>query len=267
MNPSHSLSYFPYKGFPTIPHFSHEEEVLTFIKTIQGSTRNSLSTLLAIGNQALLKDFSPELINILDKQISQLENQSTTNQARTFDQKKLETYLELGKDYQSRYHTTRSFLEKSYPEEDINHLVKLLAATSTNTKVKGNCSIFKTVRNALQQGDLDSSKWPLITTQLELIQEWKDLSWPKIHQYYKAIMGDENAVTVDTRIGRAFDIHRKWKNETGSLSPLDHLSIWYYIRSKSKEYWLTPAEMTVMIWRGIRIEQKQSLQDYPNFLP
>ena len=266
MNTHQTTSFFPYKGFPQIPEFSSENEIEIFLENIRNTTKHSLSTLLGIENQILLKDFSTDLLSTLDNDIHDIKLQNKSPHHFHPNKKNIETYLNLGKDYQNRYKNTKNLITSRFPDDDIDYLVKLLASTSINTSVKGNVTIFNEVKKMLEKNEFDESKYRLVKEQISRIQQGESLSGPKIHQYHQAIMGNEKAVTVDTRIGRAFNIERMRKKGTGSLSPLDHLSIRHYIRLKAKEYGLTPAEMTVMIRRGIRIEKKLSLKDYSDYL-
>jgi hypothetical protein len=158
-------------------------------------------------------------------------------------------------------------LQEKYPHEDISYLVKLLTITSQNVDISSNITFFKRL---IENEGIVEKRHPFSMDQIQRIKNGEEPSGPKIHQYYSAIMGDPNAVTVDTWIARVFGIERKAKRKektvTSSLGPLDHLFCWYYIRSQAPTYGLTPAEMTIMLRRGIRIANKQPLKDYDYYL-
>lgn len=89
-------------------------------------------------------------------------------------------------------------------------VTKLFAATSINTSLKANITLF---RRALHEIDNDlpiGAYMPNIRQQLEQIRAGNELTGRKINSFARSMRGDKDAVVVDIWLLRAFDMDRKY---------------------------------------------------------
>lgn len=140
---------------------------------------------------------------------------------------------------------------------------KLFAATSINTSLKSNITLFRKALIEIQNDKPVGRYLPNIQNQLALIRDGKDLSGRKINSFAKAMSGDKDAVVVDIWLLRAFNMDKQYIRHTGAHSGRmrsggatnkQYTTIESYVRQEAVAMGLEPRQMSSMIWAGVRID-------------
>lgn len=170
-------------------------------------------------------------------------------------------YVWLGEKDKNWYADTRATLVDIFGEDDLPLVAKLLAATSINTSLKSNITLFRRayyeIKNDLPVGDY----LPNIQAQLRQVRAGGELTGRKINSFARSMQGDVNAVVVDIWLLRAFGEDRKYKRalsgleRSGGATDKQYTTIEAWVRKEAFYRHLTPCELGAMIWGGVRREQ------------
>lgn len=192
------------------------------------------------------------------------------------DTSNIEKYLRIGANDQHWYRDCEQLFIELFGKEKLWLVTGLFAATSINTSLKANITLFRRamyeIELNLPVGSLVNGKGetlgylPNIRNQIQLVRDGKDLSGPKIQAFRKAMSGDKNAVVVDVWLARAFGIERRYfrqqkggekgrgKIRSAGVSDKDFKAVEKYVRKLAKKKGMEPRELSSMIWAGVRID-------------
>lgn len=172
-------------------------------------------------------------------------------------------YVWIGKQYQHWYADCQKLFEKHFGEEQLPLITKLFAATSINTSLKANVSLFRKALYEIQNNLPVGKYLPNIQAQLEKIRAGQELSGRKISSFARAMSGDKDAVVVDIWLLRAFGMDRKYLRHTGPYKGLmrdggatdkQYTTIEAWVRDKAKSMGLEARELSAILWAGTRIQ-------------
>jgi len=119
-------------------------------------------------------------------------------------------YAEHGKKDKHWYRDCEQTFIKLFGEPELKTVCKLFAATSINTSLKANITLFRRAYFEIKNDLPFSNYLPNIKMQLEKVRAGKPLSGEKINNFAEAMAGNENAVVVDVWILRAYDNDKKY---------------------------------------------------------
>lgn len=178
------------------------------------------------------------------------------------DYKDIPTYVWLGRSYQHWYRDCYQLFVELFGEPEVPLVANIFAATSINTSLKANITLFRRAYYEMQNELPIGNYLPNIQNQLARIRSGQELSGRKIRSFAAAMSGDVNAVVVDIWALRAFGMDRKSMRHTGphagrmrsgGATDKQYTLIENYIREQSRQMGLLPAEMSAMIWTGARM--------------
>lgn len=211
------------------------------------------------------------------------------------DTAKIARYVWLGRHDIRWYHQAEDLFVDLFGRERLQLVTRLFAATSINTSLKANITLFRRalyeIENDLPIGDY----LPNIRQQLAQVRAGNELTGRKINSFARAMAGDPDAVVVDIWLLRAFDMDRKYfrKDPLGRVySPLilgvglfgdrvavveqlgeivadkrrglyrsggasdgQYTRVENYVRQEAREMGIQARELCAMIWSGVRIDQ------------
>ena len=194
-------------------------------------------------------------------------------------EKEVLRYAALGESDKHWYRDCKRTIVKIFGEKDVRLVANLLAATSMNTTLKANITLFCKAYKILKLGGEFEGKFlPVMVSSLERVREGKELNGRKTRNFARAMRGDTSAVVVDMWILQAFDRdkYRKFKGkrdkvereimQSATVKDFDDIESW--IKWKAKEINLQPRQLCSMIWSGIRKEKtkKDNPTRYCDFL-
>lgn len=158
------------------------------------------------------------------------------------------TYLWLGRDAVDWYARQRDVLIELFGAQNLVTACQLLAATSINTELRANVTLFSRAIAEIKAGEDVGSYLPIIRKQIQAVREGKGLSGRKISAFARALAGDQHAVVVDVWMYRAFGV-----------KPTDHryTLIENWIVETAPTMGLTPCQLQAVIWVGIRKHSTQ----------
>lgn len=155
-------------------------------------------------------------------------------------------YVWVGQRYKNWYKDCTDLLVEIFGDKNLDLVSSLIAATSINTSLKGNITLFKKAYYEIKEGKEFSNYLPIIKTQLEQVRSGKGLTGRKISSFAKSLAGDKNAVVVDLWMMRAFGM------KTDRPTVKQYTIIESYIREQASIMGIFPCELQAMIWVGIR---------------
>lgn len=135
---------------------------------------------------------------------------------------------------------------------------KMLAATSINTSLTSNVTLFKRAWFQYHNDIPLAGYLPVIEKQLGQIKNGTGLTGQKICAFERAMTGDTEAVVVDVWLARAFGVEkrcvRKESNleRSGGVTEKTFNNVTAAVREKANEKCLQPREAGAVIWAGIR---------------
>jgi hypothetical protein len=169
-------------------------------------------------------------------------------------------YVLAGKKDINWYPECATVFKNLFGEQKLKLVCQLFAATSINTSMKSNITLFRRAYYELENNLPVGNYLPNIQTQLNRIREGKELSGRKINSFARAMYGDPEAVVVDIWLMRAFNINSKRVLKSGRVansSPTkkqyDFIENW--VREEAKNMGIQPRQLSSMIWAGARISQ------------
>lgn len=188
----------------------------------------------------------------------------------------IEKIIEVGKKDMFWYSDCQQILEQIFGIDELYLVTRLLAATSINTSLKSNITLFRRAYYEIKNNKPFSNYFPNIKLQLERIKNCESLSGRKINNFANAMNGDTQAVVVDIWLLRAFDKDRQSMRHTGPHAGLMRSTgttdkTYTQIETWVKEYAyyanLEPRQVGSMIWSGMRIMTNNDRQThYKDFL-
>ena len=124
--------------------------------------------------------------------------------------KDIERYIEIGKRDLNWYADCRKVFIHLFGKNKLELVCKLFAATSINTSLKSNITLFRKALYEIEN-DLPVGKYlPNIQKQLYQIRAGQELTGRKIRSFERAMSGCPNAVVVDTWLLRAFKVDKNY---------------------------------------------------------
>lgn len=193
------------------------------------------------------------------------------------DTSQIDRYLLIGRSNQHWYNECEELPTELFGVEKLILCANLFAATSINTSLKANITLFRRalyeIQNGLPVGSIVDSKGrqlsylPNIQNQITRIRQGQELSGRKIRAFAAAMAGDKDAVVVDVWLARAFGIERRYfrqkkgaekgrgKVRSAGVSNKDFSMVESYCRELAEKKGFQPREISSMIWAGVRIDK------------
>jgi hypothetical protein len=184
------------------------------------------------------------------------------------DVSKIDLYINAGMKDKNWYQECEQLFVEIYGRERLPLITKLFAATSINSSLKSNITLFRKALHEIENNLPFSDYLPGIKKQLEYVRAGEPLRGLKINAFSQAMSGDENAVVVDTWLLRAFDMdkqygRKEWKKEHGvevlqtrfrssGASKKAFRDIEAWVRNRAQEMGIQPRELSAIIWTGVR---------------
>lgn len=176
-------------------------------------------------------------------------------------------YLRIGKKDRHWYKECQEVFAEIFGPERVQLVCNIFAATSINTSLKSNITLFRKAYYEIENGLPIGEYLPNIQLQLKKIREGKELSGRKIRSFAAAMSGDPDAVVVDIWLLRAFDMERKYFRVTkgdqkgrGRMRPVgatdkEYTKIESWVRQYAAAKGYEAREVSSMIWAGVRISK------------
>lgn len=168
-------------------------------------------------------------------------------------------YIFIGRNDFNWYQDCENVFLKLFGKEKLELVCKLFAATSINTSLRSNITLFRRALYEIENNLPVGKYLPNIQLQLRQIREGKDLTGRKINSFAKAMSGDKNAVVVDIWLLRAFGCNNRYfrtKSQTvreGGATDRQYDKIEGWIRHEAWCMGIEPRQLSSMIWAGVRI--------------
>lgn len=174
---------------------------------------------------------------------------------------KIHRYIWLGRNDLNWYEDCERLIEGLYGKQNKRLVALLLAATSINSSMKSNVTLFKKVYAAAKNRKPIPRMLPNIMEQVKNAILYGQLSGRKINSFANAMSGDSQAVVVDIWLLRAFDEDRQYKRHTGphrgkirssgaTKRQYDEIEEW--VRTEALHMGIQPRQLSAMIWSGTR---------------
>ena len=174
---------------------------------------------------------------------------------------RIHRYVFIGRNDLNWYRDCTAVFIKLFGEERLNLVCNLFAATSINTSLKGNITLFRRALYEIENGMPVGNYLPNMATQIQRVRDGKELTGRKINAFAKAMAGDTDAVVVDIWLLRAFELNRQYfrqqsqTNREGGATEGQYAKIEGWIRHEAYCMGIEPRQLSSMIWAGIRIER------------
>jgi len=192
------------------------------------------------------------------------------------DNDKIDLYIEKGWKDRYWYHECQKLFEDLFGKEELELVCKLFAATSINTSLKSNITLFRRayyeIKNNIPVGGIiDRFGKPLgylpnIHTQLDHIRNGRELSGRKIRSYEACMSGRRTDLIVcDIWILRCFEQDKKYfrqtkgkekgrgQNRSAGATDRQYTIIEEWCRHKAGLLGITTRELSSILWSGTRI--------------
>ena len=177
------------------------------------------------------------------------------------DVSKMHRYVFLGAKDINWYQDCTDVFIKLFGEEKLPLVCKVFAATSINTSLKANITLFRKAYYEIEN-DLGVGNYlPNIQKQLRAIRRGEELTGRKIRAFAAAMAGDSNAVVVDIWLLRAFGCdNRYFRNSSqsirsGGATEKQFTAIEGWVRQEAYCMKIEPRQLSAIIWAGVRIDQ------------
>jgi hypothetical protein len=183
------------------------------------------------------------------------------NKNLKFDPSRIPEYVWLGMKDMNWYQECEQTFRDIFGDEKIKLVAMLFAATSINTSLKSNITLFRKALYEIEHGLPIGNYLPNIQMQLRQIREGNDLTGRKISSFARAMSGDPDAVVVDIWLLRAFNLDRKYfrhggshdgKFRSGGATDNVYTQIEDWIRKEARKRDIQPRQLSSMIWAGVR---------------
>jgi len=178
---------------------------------------------------------------ILKSQLARAETQMP-------NAKKLLAHFDSGKADMGWYDKTHEEVSKLFGK-DTDLMLKLLAATSTNSTVKSNTTLALKAYYKIKAGEpINDGFLPVVVKQINRVINGEPLEGRKIDNFAKALTGDENAVVVDRWMMRAFG----FPENKLAASPHEYDVIEHAVKEMAQRAGVTPRQMQASIWFAVK---------------
>lgn len=167
---------------------------------------------------------------------------------------KIPVYIWIGMNDLNWYADCKQLFIRHFGIEQLTLVTKLFAATSINSSLRSNITLFRKALYEIQHDKPFSNYLPVMLTNLEYVREGKELSGRKIKSFASAMAGDPDAVVVDIWLLRAFGFLTKGAERSRGASNKEYTLIENYCRTLAKEMGINACQISSMIWAGIRIK-------------
>lgn len=186
---------------------------------------------------------------------------------RAVDYSRVMEYAGIGKADRFWYKNCQDTFTRLFGPSELALVTKVFAATSINTSLKANITLFRRGYYELKNNLPFSNYLPNIKMQLELIRQGKELSGRKISNFAKAMAGDPQSVVVDIWLLRAYDQERRYYRHAnagnkmrgsfraGGAGNRQYTLIENHIKQTAAGLGYEPRELSAMVWAGVRISQ------------
>lgn len=175
-------------------------------------------------------------------------------------------YMIAGSIYKDWYRDTYEAFRDFLPGYDIELFVKVFAATSPMSHLRTNVILALRAYDCIKKGKSVSSLGVINSVQAMLEDIQKGIfdrdqcgRRRKVLNFKEAILGNVNAVVVDSQMLRAYDLAREyiWREKTICHLPKvgEYDLIEYHIRTLAEGCGYEPRQIVAMLWSGIRITQ------------
>jgi hypothetical protein len=200
------------------------------------------------------------------------------------DTSQIERYLIIGRTNQHWYKECEELLIELFGAENLVLCANLFAATSINTSLKANITLFRRafyeIKNNIPVGGIVTGRGkqlgylPNIHNQITRIREGRELSGRKIRAFAAAMSGDQNAVVVDVWLARAFNMERRYKRfpkgkdksrgreRSAGVNDKDFSMVENYCRDLADKKGMQAREISSMVWAGVRIDKTGDTQTH-----
>lgn len=173
---------------------------------------------------------------------------------------KISDYIKIGAKDKFWYARCEQLFRELFPKHDIKTIARLFAATSMNTSLPANVTLFRKALYEMENNlPVSSGYMPNIRKNIALARNGEDLSGRKIRNFANAMSGDKNAIVVDVWITRAFGVcdEKFWKkrqrNYYRTPSKKEYDWIENYLKAEAKKRRIEPRQLCSMVWAGVRI--------------
>jgi hypothetical protein len=180
------------------------------------------------------------------------------------DTSNIDKYIDIGHKDRHWYRDCKQVFIEIFGEDRLSLVCKLFAATSINTSLKSNITLFRRALYEIEN-DLPIGRYlPNIQQQLLKIRNGEELSGRKIRSFHKCMSGEDPTLcVVDVWLLRAFGQDRKYMRKgnsahtgyerSGGATNKQYTLIENWIRNYAAELGLMPMELCSIIWAGVRI--------------
>lgn len=187
------------------------------------------------------------------------------------DTSKIKQYVSIGKRDFNWYQDCSDTFIDLYGEENLTTVCKLFAATSINTSMKGNITLFRRAFYEITHGlpiGTTGGYLPIIKQQLENVRLGLPLTGRKINAFSVAmdrLPESHMQVVVDVWLTRAFGVDRKYFRQSkgkakgvgmdrdAGVSDGLYTIIEEWCRDEAMRMGIEPRQLSAMIWAGVRI--------------
>jgi hypothetical protein len=179
---------------------------------------------------------------------------------------KIARYVWMGRKDIMWYQTAQDLFTDLFGPEKLLLVSRLFAATSINTSLKANITLFRRALYEIEKNKPPGRYLPNIRQQLEQIRAGNKLTGRKINSFANAMAGDPDAVVVDVWLLRAFEMDRKsfrkdkadksrGRYRSSGATDREYTIIENHVRQEAKAMGLQARQLSAMIWSGVRIDQ------------
>jgi hypothetical protein len=203
----------------------------------------------------------------------------------TVDVDKVERFIKVGWKDRNWYNECQQLFEDLFGKDDLELVCDLFAATSINTSLKSNITLFRRafyeIKNDLPVGSIRGKKGeplgylPNIHTQLTNIREGKGLSGRKIRSYSDCMSGRRtNIIVCDIWLLRTFDQDQKYFRQTkgkekgrgiyrsAGATDKQYTMIEEWCRDKAERLGIETRQLSAVLWSGARISTNGDTQTH-----
>jgi hypothetical protein len=176
-------------------------------------------------------------------------------------------YVYIGRNDVNWYQECQAVFEQLFGPEKLELVCALFAATSINTSLKSNITLFRKAYYEIENNLPIGRYLPNIQRQLAQVRAGQPLTGLKIDAFRRAMSGDQNAVVVDIHLLRAFEMDSKYfrqtkgkaegirRNRSSGATPKQFAEIEKWVREATPSWSVEPRQLSAMIWSGCRISK------------
>ncbi len=189
---------------------------------------------------------------------------------------KIGRYVWIGRKDILWYSIAQTLFTDLFGIDRLGIVTKLFAATSINTSLKANITLFRRALYEIENDRPIGKYLPNIRQQLAQVRAGLPLTGRKINSFANAMAGDKNAVVVDTWLLRAFDMDKKYyrvgkpgtkqrgQNRSSGATDRQYTDIENYVRQEAEAMGLEARQLSAMLWSGVRISQSGDQETHYN---